>query len=329
VSQSGNLVSSFLNYAVLSGVGVSKALSSGNSAQTGLADYIEYFGADPETHVALAYLEGVSDGGRFIEAVRAVTARKPLVLVKGGVASEGKRAAASHTGAMATDDRVFDGISRQLGVIRAPNVEYAFEWAASFATQPLPRGRRTVVLTTAGGWGVLAADACVAAGLELIPLPEDLRAQIDTMVPPRWSRNNPVDLAGGETRDTVPEVLDLVCGHPEVDAVIHLGLGIQAAQANAFRSGGFYPEYGLDRIVEFHQRQDRRYATAAREASERHGKPVLSATELVYADRNYGNAGPVCVREGGRICYPSANRAVAALRALVDYAEFRAGLADD
>jgi acetyltransferase len=106
--------------------------------------------------------------------------------------------------------------------------------------------------------------------------------------------------------------------------VIHLGLGIQAAQAQAFRSGGFHPDYGLDRIVEFHERQDRRYATAAREASERHGKPVLTATELVHADRDYGNAGPVCVREGGRLCYPSAHRAVAALRALVDYAEFRA-----
>ena len=171
-------------------------------------------------------------------------------------------------------------------------MEHAFEWAASFATQPLPRGRRTVIFTTAGGWGVLAADACVAAGLELIPLPEDLLAQIDTMVPPRWSRNNPVDLAGGETRDTVPEVLDLICAHPEVDAVIHLGLGIQAAQANAFRSGGFYPEHGLDRIVEFHERQDRRYATAAREASERHGKPVLTATELVLRGSGLRQPGP-------------------------------------
>jgi acetyltransferase len=228
VSQSGNLVSSFLNYAVLSGVGVSKAISSGNSAQTGLADYLEYFGADSETHVALAYLESVSGGGRFTEAARAVTAHKPLVLVKGGVASEGKRAAASHTGAMASDDRVFDGVCRQLGVIRAPTVEHAFEWAASFATQPLPRGRRTVIFTTAGGWGVLAADACAAVGLELVPLPEDLLARIDTMVPPRWSRNNPVDLAGGETRDTVPEVLDLICAHPDVDAVIHLGLGARS-----------------------------------------------------------------------------------------------------
>jgi acetyltransferase len=322
-SQSGNLVSSFLNYAVLTGIGISKAISAGNSAQLGLADYLDYFAADPETAVALAYLEGVPDGRRFAEAARALAARKPLVLLKGGVAAEGKRAAASHTGSLASDDRIFDGVAAQAGALRAATVEQAFEWAATFATQPLPRGRRTVVFTTAGGWGVLAADACAAAGLELVPLPADLRAAIDQLVPPRWSRSNPVDLAGGETRDTIPEVLDLICAHPDVDAVIHLGLGIQASQAQAFRSGPFYPGHGLDRIVEFHERQDRRYAKAAREASERHGKPVLSATEQTYTDRFYGNPGPVGVREEGRVCYPSAHRAVSALRALVDYAEFR------
>src|SRR5438552_451210 len=322
-SQSGNILSAFLNYAVLTGVGVSKAISTGNSAQTGIADYLTYFAADPETAVGLAYLEGVADGRAFIEAVRRLTAAKPLVLLKGGAAAEGQRAAASHTGSLATDARVFDGLCRQTGVLRAPSVEHAFEWAASFATHPLPRGRRAIVFTTAGGWGVLAADACVAAGLELVRLPEDIRARIDAMVPARWSRNNPIDLAGGETRDTVPDVLDLVCAHPDVDAVLFLGLGIQANQAHLFRSGPFFPGHGLERIAEFHERQDRRYAEAAREVSERHRKPVLVATELVYADRAYGNAGPLAVREGGRVCYPSAHRAVAALRAMVDYAAFR------
>ena len=322
-SQSGNLLSSFLNYAVLTGIGVSKAISCGNSAQTSLADYLAYFAADPETRVALAYLEGVSDGRAFVRAVRRLTARKPLVVLKGGVASEGQRAASSHTGSLATDDRVFDGACAQLGVLRAPTVEHAFEWAATFATQPLPRGRRVVVLTSVGGWGVLAADACAAAGLELIPLPEDVRQRIDGMVPARWSRNNPIDLAGGETRDTIPEVLDLLCAHPQVDAVIHLGIGIQAHQAQAFRTGPFYPGFGLDRIVEFHERQDQRYAEAAREASERHGKPVLVATELVHTDRDYGNAGPLAVKAGGRICHPSAHRAVQALAALAEYAEYR------
>jgi acetyltransferase len=199
-------------------------------------------------------------------------------------------------------------------------VEEAFEWAATLASQPLPRGRRTVIFTTVGGWGVLAADACAAAGLHVIPLPEDLSAAISARVPPRWSRNNPVDLAGGETRDTVAEVLDLICAHEQVDAVIHLGIGIQAGQAQAFRSGPFFPDHGLERIAGFHEGQDRRYAEAAREASERHGKPVLTATELVHTAA-YGNAGPLAVRAGGRVCYPSAHRAVGALRALVARAE--------
>jgi len=322
-SQSGNLVSSFLNYAVASGVGISKAISCGNSAQTTIADYLDYFRVDPDTDVALGYVEGVADGAAFRRAVGDFTARKPLVLVKGGAAAEGKRAAASHTGSLASDDRVFDGVCRQLGVVRAPTVEEAYEWAASFATQPLPRGRRVVVFTTAGGWGVLAADACAAAGLELIPLPADVREKIDSMVPARWSKSNPIDLAGGETRDTIPEVLDLLAGHPEVDAVIHLGIGIQAASAHVLRSGPFYPDHGLERIVAFHERQDRRYAQAAREASERHGVPVLTATELVHSDRHYGNPGPQGVKEEGRLCYASAHRAVRALRAMVEYAEFR------
>jgi len=326
-SQSGNLVSSFLNYAVLTGAGVSKAISCGNSAQTGIADYLEYFAADPDTGVGLAYLEGVGDGRRFLEAARTMTAVKPLVVLKGGVAAEGQRAAASHTGSLATDDRVFDGLARQAGIVRAPTVEHAFEWAASFATQPLPRGNRVVIFTSVGGWGVLAADACAAAGLVLVPLPEDVKKTIDGMVPARWSRNNPIDLAGGETRDTIPEVMDLLCAHPDVDAVLFLGIGIQSNQAHAFRTGEFFPGHGLERIVEFHERQDRRYAHAAKEASERHRKPVLVATELAYTDRFYGNAGPEGVRESGRICYPSAHRAVEALAAMVRYAQFRKSMA--
>jgi len=323
-SQSGNLCSGLLNYAVLTGVGVSKAVSAGNSAQTGIADYLEYLAADEDTDVALAYVEGLGDGRRFARALRRLTAAKPLVLLRGGVAAVGQRAAASHTGALATDDRLFDGLCRQTGVLRAPTVEHAFEWAATLATQPLPRGRRVVVITTAGGWGVLAADACAAAGLEVIALPEDLRARIDTMVPARWSRANPIDPAGGETRDTIPELLDLVCAHPAVDAVLLLGVGIQSNQAEMLRSGPFFPDHGLERITDFQNRQDRRYVEAAVGAAERHGKPVLVATELAYTDRAYGNAGPLAVREAGRVCYPSAHRAVAALRAMVDWAEFRA-----
>jgi len=325
-SQSGNLVSSYLNYAVATGIGISKAVSLGNSAQTGLAEMLEYFAVDRDTEVVLAYVEGIVDGSRFRRGAEQLLARKPLVLMKGGIRAEGQRAAASHTGALASDDRIFDGLCRQLGILRAPTVEEAFEWAATLATQPLPRGRRTVVFTTAGGWGVLAADACAEAGLELVALPESIRAGIDERLPARWSRANPIDLAGGETRDTIPEVLDLICAHPDVDAVIHLGLGIQAATANLLRGGRFYPDHGLERITAFHEKQEQRYVEAAVAASQKHGKPVLSVTELVVS--NPENPAPAGLREMGRICYPSAHRAVRALAALARWAEFhRATLA--
>ncbi len=310
-SQSGNFISSFMNYAVQTGVGVSRAVSAGNAAHVTIPDYLDFYADDEATTVALAYVEGVPDGRRFFERTRAVAARKPLVLVKGGATAGGQRAAASHTGSLASDDRVFDGMCRQAGITRATTIEEAFEAAATFATQPLPTGNRTVVLTTAGGWGVVTADAIARSSLELVPLPEGLRAALDEKLPPRWSRNNPVDLAGAETRDTIPEVIDLIVGHPEVDAVLYLGLGIQSNQAALMRGGRFYPDHGLERIVEYHERQDARFAVAAAEASERYGKPVLTATELAVTHPD--NPGPAAVRASGRVCYPSANRAVVAL----------------
>ncbi|MBI4516703.1 MAG: CoA-binding protein [Deltaproteobacteria bacterium] len=323
VSQSGNILSSFMNYGQLTGVGFSKGISAGNAAALGIADYIEYFGEDPDTAVALVYVEGLRNGRDFAERALAFTRRKPLVVLKGGATGQGQRAASSHTGSLASDDRVFAGVARQVGIRRAQSVEEAYEVAATFATQPLPLGKRVVVLTAAGGWGVLCADACVRAGLDLIALPDDLGAHIDRVLPARWSRNNPVDMAGGETRETIPELLDCIARHHGVDAVIYLGLGIQAAQAHALKTSSFYPGHGLDRIVEYHERQDRRYAEAAAAVSQRYNKPVLSATELVYTDRAYGNAAPLAVAASGRICYPSAHRAVTALAHLCAYAEFR------
>ncbi len=317
VSQSGNIGSSFMNHGCMTGVGFAKGVSCGNAAQLGLADFIDYYAADPETRATLAYLEGVDDGRRFLEAARAHSLRKPLVVVRGGVTAAGQRAASSHTGSLASDDAIFSGVCRQAGIARCETVEEAYETAATLATQPLPRGPRTLVFTVAGGWGVLTADACVQEGLELIPLPDDLRAQIDAMVPSRWSRGNPVDLAGGETRDTISELLEKMAAHPDVDAIVYLGIGIQAAQGHAFASGPFFPDHGLERVAGFHARQDRRYALAAAEVSERHGKPVLVATDLTHTDRHYGNAGPLGVTESGRVPFASGHRAVRVLGHMV------------
>lgn len=322
-SQSGNFVSSFLNWSRSSGVGISRAVSAGNAAAVTVADYLDFYADDEATAVGLAYLEGISDGRSLMTRLAGVAARKPLVLVKGGATESGAHAAASHTGALAANDKVFDGFCRAAGITRAETVEEAFEAAATFATQPLPKGPNVVIMTTAGGWGVVTSDALARDGLlKLLELPEDLKAQIDGKLPPRWSKANPVDCAGGETRDTIPEVLEMIALHPDVDAVIYLGLGIQSNQARLLREGGFYPDHGIERIVAYHERQDERFALAADELSRRTGKPILTATELAVTDPD--NPGPLTVRATGRLCYASGNRAVTALGHLYRAAEFRA-----
>jgi len=322
-SQSGNFVSSFLNWSRSSGVGISRAVSAGNAAAVTVADYLDYYADDKATAVGLAYVEGIADGRTLMTRLASVAQRKPLVLVKGGATEGGAQAAASHTGALAANDKVFDGFCRAAGITRTETVEEAFEAAATFATQPLPKGPNVVIMTTAGGWGVVTSDAITRDGqLTLMELPEDLKAQIDTKLPPRWSKGNPVDCAGGETRDTIPEVLEMIALHPDVHAVIYLGIGIQSNQARLLREGGFYPDHGIDRIVAYHERQDQRFAEAADELSKRTGKPILTATELAVADPE--NPGPATVRATGRLCYPSGNRAVAALGHLYRAAAFNA-----
>jgi acetyltransferase len=321
-SQSGNFVSSFNNYATHYGIGVSRAVSAGNAAAVTVPDYLDFYADDPETDVGLAYVEGIADGRAFFERLESISRRMPLVLVKGGASDVGARAAASHTGSLASDDRVFDGMCRQAGVTRAASIEEAYEAAATFATQPLPKGPNVCVVSTAGGWGVVTADAISRTrGIQLLPLPDDLKAELDAHLPPRWSRNNPIDMAGGETKDTIPTVLEIAARHPAVDAVIFLGMGIQGNQARMEKAGPFYPDHGLERIVGYHERQDRRFTETAAAISAEVGKPVLTATELAMTDPS--NPAVLGCRDSGRLCYASANRAVTAIAHLWQHARWR------
>ena len=239
-SQSGNFVSSFLNYAVADR---RRREPGGLGGQRGrgrrCADYLEYFADDPRPRSALAYVEGVATAARSSTRLRAVTARKPLVLLKGGAtAGRAARRGVAHRRARQRRPRLRRHVPpgrRARGPRRSRR-----------RSRPRPRSRRSrcragptvAVVTTAGGWGVVdrRRDRPVRAR-RCSPLPDDLRAAIDAKLPPRWSRNNPIDLAGGETRDTIPEVLELVAGHPDVDAVVYLGLGIQSNQARLMRTG--------------------------------------------------------------------------------------------
>ncbi|MCP4007531.1 MAG: hypothetical protein GY725_25405 [bacterium] len=319
-SQSGGFISTFGNYARQCGIGISRAVSAGNCAQIGVADCLDYFVDDPETHVGLVYLEDVQDSDDLVRRLARANECMPVVVVRSGGSRIGPRAVSAHTGSTATGPG-FDDALRRAGVTIAPSIPEAWDAAAGFATQPLPAGPRTAVFSTAGGWAIQTAEAIERSELELVELPNDLRETIDGHIPPRWSRHNPIDLAGGETRDTIPDLMEVVAAHPEIDAIIYLGLGIQSNQAALLAAGPFHADPGLERIVAYHERQDTRFATAASDASAKHHKPILTATELAIT--NPENPGPTTVRATGRMCYASGNAAVTTLEHLWRDSRFR------
>jgi acetyltransferase len=191
-------------------------------------------------------------------------------------------------------------------------MDEAFDAAAVMATLPIPRGPKVAVLTTVGGWGVAVADQIgKSPTLTLANLSGEVMASLDELLPPRWSKGNPIDSAGGETRETVESIFELLLSSPEIDSVVFLGLGIQSNQARLMREGRFYPDYGIERIVGFHEGQDVKYAQKSVEASRRYGKPILVATELATADQQ--NPGVVALRELGVPVFPSAASVVRAL----------------
>jgi acetyl coenzyme A synthetase (ADP forming)-like protein len=196
ISHSGALAVAILDWARERRMGFSLFASLGNQADLNESDLLEAAAADPETRVIAAYMEGVADGRRFFNTLSAAAMVKPVVVLKAGRSAEGARAVSSHTGALAGSDRAFDAAVRQAGAVRAASVEDLFDLARGLASQPLPRGRRLLVLTNGGGLGVIATDAAREAALDVSPLDEATRGRLAAVLPPTASLGNPVDLVG-------------------------------------------------------------------------------------------------------------------------------------
>lgn len=196
VTHSGALAVAILDWARERRVGFSLFASLGNQADVNESDLLDAVAADGETRVIACYLEGVADGRRFLDALRGAAAVKPVVLLKAGRSPEGARAVSSHTGALAGSDRAFDAAARQAGALRVDTVEELFDIARGLGSQPLPRGRRLVVVTNGGGLGIVATDAARAAGLTMEPPPEPVRRRLAEGLPPSAGLGNPVDLVG-------------------------------------------------------------------------------------------------------------------------------------
>jgi acyl-CoA synthetase (NDP forming) len=221
-SQSGALGLALLEKAESRGLGFSAFVSVGNKADVSSNDLLEYWEDDPETDVILLYLESFGNPRKFGRLARRVARRKPILAMKGGRTRSGARAAGSHTAALAGSEEAVDALFHQAGVIRAETLEELVDTAGLLASQPLPWGKRVAVLTNAGGLGILCADACEAAGLELPTLSPSTCEALTVKLPREASLANPIDMLGSATAATYESVLPHVLGDPNVDAVIVL-----------------------------------------------------------------------------------------------------------
>jgi acyl-CoA synthetase (NDP forming) len=224
IAQSGNVGNQIMLWAELEGFGIAKFVGSGNEAVLKVEDYLEYFNYDADTSVILIYLEGVDDGRKFTEIAKSVSLKKPVIVLKAGRTEGGSRAAASHTGAMASSYRLFESVMKQTGLMMVRNPTELLALSAAFDSFPLPRGNRVGILTLGGGWGVITADECEENGLVLPPLPEPIKERFDEKLPPFWSRANPVDLVGQPDFFLFAEAVDLMASSDAFDAIIVLGL---------------------------------------------------------------------------------------------------------
>lgn len=223
ISQSGNLGVQLLEWGESRGVGFSRFVGSGNEANTGMAEYVEYLGSDPETRTIALYIEGLEDGGRFLEVARKVTPEKPIIVLKGGRGEQGSRAALSHSGSLAGSTELYEGMFEQAGIVTAETSEQFIDLVTAFSSLPVPGAGRVAIITLGGGWGVIAADACDREGVELATLPEDLLAELDSFLPQFWSHGNPVDLVGGLRRSSHFKAIDAVLKSDSVDMMILMG----------------------------------------------------------------------------------------------------------
>jgi acetate---CoA ligase (ADP-forming) len=221
-SQSGALGLALLERAEATGLGVTSFVSIGNKADVSSNDLLEWWEDDDETEMVVQYLESFGNPRAFARIARRVARRKPILALKGGGTSAGSRAAGSHTAALGGSDVAVDALFRQAGVIRARTLEELIDVATLLSAQPVPRGRRVALVTNAGGLGILAADACEDAGLELPQPSEANRAALAELMPPEGSSANPIDLLGGATAEGFAAALPPVLADPAFDAVIVL-----------------------------------------------------------------------------------------------------------
>ncbi|MCW2878274.1 MAG: CoA-binding protein [Sphaerisporangium sp.] len=219
-SQSGGIGMAILGFSRTTRMGVSAIVGVGNKADIDEDDLLTFFEQDDNTKCVAMHMEDLKDGRGFVEAAKRVSREKPVIVLKAGRTAMGARAAGSHTGALAGDDKVYDDILRQAGVVRAPGLNDMLEYARSLPIMPTPKGENVVIITGAGGSGVLLTDACVDNGLSLMEIPEDLDEAFRAFIPPFGAAGNPIDITGGEPPSTYANTVRLGLTDPRIHALV-------------------------------------------------------------------------------------------------------------
>jgi acetate---CoA ligase (ADP-forming) len=292
ISQSGSVGITILDILSEEKMGLSKFISYENAADIDEADSLEYLGKDAMTKTILAFLEGVHDGHKFLGAAKRVSKDKPIIVLKGGKSQAGTKAAASHTASIAGSSKIYSGAFKQAGVLEAGNWEELFDFTKAFM-QPLPKGRRIAIITNGGGFGVLAADASEANGLELPDMPEPIRGRMRKVVPDHIILRNPMDLTGGSTDDWYEMALKECLASDKFDGIILITIF-----STPLLSDGI-----ADKVI----------------GLDRKGKPVICCT----IGGSYTMRLTKKLEAAGLPVYPTPERAAAAMSALARYREMR------
>jgi len=318
VSQSGSYVTQPLYYFSQHGMNLSSAVSAGNQSDIDIADSLVFFADDEHTRSVAVYIEGFSDGEKFLEAARYASEKKPVVALYVGGTEEGSRSGKSHTGAVATDDAIADAVFHQTGVIRASGVEDLFDFAHAFSVQPLPRGRRVAVITNSGGPGTSMVDTAARLGLSIPEFSPALQQKLRDVVVHTAQVGNPVDITMDfDLQKFLVTVPKLVIDSGEADAILFYGV-FSGAHAKKKMEILERPEAAmLDQYDDYLTGFLETFIHAAGEAD----IPLIAASFNGKPDR------PVTrMMDMGVPVFPTPERAAAALAALNRYARWRDGI---
>ena len=223
-SQSGAICGAILDWAAAAKVGFSSFISVGSMLDVDFGDLIDYFGMDMHTRSIVLYIESITHARKFMSAARSFSRAKPIIVIKAGRFQEGAKAAASHTGAMAGEDDIYDAAFRRAGVVRVKNISDLFNCSSILAKQPRPTGRNIAIITNAGGPGVLATDSIIEKGGKLATLSEVTIEKLNQVLPSHWSHGNPIDLIGDADEDRYQQAIEICLEDSNIDGLLILSV---------------------------------------------------------------------------------------------------------